>query len=159
MKKVLSLLFTVMLSALMLSGVALTPRTVEGQDVKNRMDEKPKGRAVRSYRGEQGGPRPDWVESARARSLEFLKQHGNVVGLRQPTTELGFVSALEDDLGLTHVRLEQVHKGVPVFANQIITHMDAKGFGETTGRANEAARQVGTTPRLNAAAAIKEVGS
>jgi thermolysin len=77
------------------------------------------------------------------------------VGLRQPTTELDFVSALEDDLGLTHVRLEQVHKGVPVFANQIITHMDAKGVGETTGRANEAARQVNTSPSLTAAAAIK----
>jgi Zn-dependent metalloprotease len=155
MKKVLSLLFTVTLSVLMLSGLAFTPRTVEGQNVKNPAGERPAGRAVRSYRGEQSGPRPAWVESARARGLEFLKQHGDIARLRQPATELNFVGALEDDLGLTHVRFEQVHKGVPVFANQIITHMDANSVGKTTGRANEAARRVNTSPRLAAAAAIK----
>jgi Zn-dependent metalloprotease len=150
MKKVLALLFTVMLGAL-----AFSSRPVEGQNVNNRKDEKPSGKIVRHYRREQGGARPDWAESARARSLEFLKQHGAASGLRQPAAELEFLRASEDDLGLTHVRLDQVHQGVPVFGSQIITHMDARGMGETTGGVNEAARLVHTTPRLTAAAAVK----
>ena len=150
MKKVLALLLTVMFCAL-----AFTSQPVEGQNVNNRRDDKSVGKIVRSYRREQGGARPAWVDGAHARSLEFLKQYGNVVGLRQTTTELDFVGAREDDLGLTHVRLEQVHQGVPVFGNQIITHMDAKGVGETTGHVNEAARQVNTSPGLTAKSAIK----
>lgn len=150
MKKVSALLLTVMLCAL-----TFTSRPVNSQDAKNQKDEKPTGKVTRRYRGEQGGARPAWVESAHARSLEFLKQHGRVAGLREPAAELDFVGALEDDLGLTHVRLQQVHKGVPVFANQIITHIGARRVGETTGYANEAARRVNTSPGLTAARAIK----
>lgn len=150
MKKVTALLLTVMLCAL-----ALTSQPVKSQEAKDRKAERPTGKAVRNYRREQGGARPAWVEAAHARSLEFLKRHGGVAGLREPSAELEFVRVVEDDLGLTHVRLEQVHQGVPVFGKQIITHMDARGVGETTGRADEAARRVNTTPRLNASAAIK----
>jgi len=150
MKKVLALLLIVMLCAL-----AFTSRPAEGRNVSNRRDGNPAGRIVRQYRREQGGARPAWVESAHARSLAFLREHGAGVGLRQPAAELAFVRASEDDLGLTHVRLEQVNEGLPVFGSQIITHMDVKGMGETTGRANEAARLVDTKPRLTAVAAVK----
>ncbi len=150
MKKVTALLLTVMVCAL-----ALTSQPVKSQEAKNRKADGPTRKAVRNYRREHGGARPAWAESAHARSLEFLKRHGGGAGLREPTAELEFVRAAEDDLGMTHVRQEQVHKGVPVFGSQIITHMDAGGAGETTGRANEAARRVNTAPGLNAAAAIK----
>ncbi len=150
MKKASALLLTVMLCAL-----ALTSQPVNSQDVKNQKAERPTGKTVRNYRREQGGARPAWAESAHARSLEFLKQHGGMAGLREPAAELEFVRAAEDDLGLTHVRLEQVHHGVPVFGRQIITHIDAGGVGETTGRVSEAARRVNTTPGLSMAAAIK----
>jgi thermolysin len=150
MKKVSALLLTVMLCAL-----TFTSQPVNSQDVKIQKDEKLTGKVTRRYRGEQGGARPAWVESAHARSLEFLKQHGHVAGLREPAAELELVGALEDELGLTHVRLQQVHQGVPVFANQIITHIGDKRVGETTGRANEAAQRINTSPGLTAARAIK----
>ena len=150
MKKVFALLLAVVGCAL-----ALTSQPVKSQEAKGRKVERPTGKTVRSYRREQGGARPAWAESARARSLEFLQQHGRLAGLREPAAELEFVRVAEDDLGLTHVRLEQVHQGVPVFGRQIITHMDASGAGETTGRADESARRVDTTPGLSAAAAIK----
>jgi thermolysin len=150
MKKISALLL-----ALLVCALALTSQPVNSQEAKNRRVERPTGKTVRNYRREQDGARPAWAESAQARSLAFLKEHGGVAGLREPAAELEFVRASEDDLGLTHVRQEQVHQGVPVFGVQIITHMDAGGVGETTGHANEAARLVNTTPRLSAAAAIK----
>jgi Zn-dependent metalloprotease len=150
MKKVSALLLTVMLCAL-----TFTSRPVNSQDVKDQKDEKPTGKVTKRYRGEESGARPAWAESAHARSLEFLKQHGQGAGFREPAAELDFVGALEDDLGMTHVRLAQVHEGVPVFANQIITHLDAKGAGKTTGQASEAARRVNTSPGLTAARAIR----
>jgi thermolysin len=150
MKKVFALLLTVMLCALM-----FTSRPASSQGVKNLKEEKFAGKIVRNYRREQAGARPPWAEAAHTRSLRFLKQHGRAVGLREPDAELEFVRASEDDLGLTHVRLAQVHNGLPVFGSQIITHMDAGGVGQVTGRANEAARRVNTSPVLSAAAAIK----
>jgi Zn-dependent metalloprotease len=150
MKKVSALLLTVMLCAL-----TFISRPVNSQDVKNQKDEKPTGKVTRRYRGEEGGARPAWVESAHARSLEFLKQRGQGAELLEPAAELNLVGVLEDDLGMTHVRLAQVHEDVPVFATQIITHLDAKGVGKTTGQANEAARRVNTSPGLTAARAIK----
>jgi thermolysin len=150
MKKVLALLLTVMLCAL-----AFSSQPVEGQNVNQRAVEKPAGKIVRQYRREQGGRRPAWAEAAHARSLAFLNQHGSAAGLRDPAAELEFARASEDDLGLTHVRLDQVHNGVPVFGSQLITHLDAGGAGETTGRAHEAARLVDTRPALSEAAAVK----
>ncbi len=150
MKKLSALLLTVMLCAL-----TFISRPVNSQDVKNQKDEKPTGKVTKRYRGEDGGARPAWAESAHARSLAFLKQHGQGAGLREPAAELDLVGVLEDELGMTHVRMQQVHQGVPVFANQIITHLGDKRAGETTGHANEAARRVNTSPRLTAARAIK----
>jgi thermolysin len=139
----------------MLCTLALTSRPVKSQDVKQQKEEKLAGKVTRRYRSEQGAARPAWAEAARAQSLEFLRQHGNVVGLREPGAELEFLAALEDELGQTHVRMEQVHRGVPVFGNQIITHIDARGMGHTTGQANEAATRVNTKPGLDAPSAVR----
>jgi Fungalysin/Thermolysin Propeptide Motif len=122
--------------------------------------EVPSGKIVDSYRRGDPGIRPVWVETALARSLAHLRQERAALGLANPDTELSLFSAVRDDLGQTHVRLDQVYQGVPVFNGQIIAHLDVEsaqpGQSEpfTTGRLFKGARLVNTTPRLDSAAAL-----
>ncbi|HEX4948318.1 MAG TPA: M4 family metallopeptidase [Blastocatellia bacterium] len=111
--------------------------------------------------------RPLWVESALQRSLNFLSKPAaptseqadgaNVQtqrAARDARQDFALVSAEQDDLGFTHVRLNQLRNGVRVFGKQVITHLDAKNMAAVSGSELEAA-DVETTPAINAADALK----
>lgn len=122
------------------------------------------GRIVNSYRKQQPGARPAWVNDALDRSIAHLKQNGAALGLANAETELTLLGADQDDLGMTHVRLDQMWNGVTVFGGQIVTHLDAtdkssinrQKFDFTTGRIFPDARSVNTIPTLPAASAIAQ---
>ena len=117
--------------------------------------QEPKGKSLNSYREGQGSARPDWVESAFRRGLAHLTQHGKALGLVDPETELALAGADKDALGMTHVRLEQVFRGVPVYGGQLIVHMDASSVRDlVSGRIYGSVRGVNTTPQIDAARAI-----
>ena len=58
----------------------------------------------------------------------FLDQNRALFGLRSAAEELQ-VLRLEPDLqlGFSHVRLDQVYQGLPVFGRQLVVHLDAAG--------------------------------
>jgi Fungalysin/Thermolysin Propeptide Motif len=119
----------------------------------------PSGKILERYDRGQPGARPDWVDRAFSRSLEHLRGEAATHGLADPDAELSLLSVVRDDLGQTHVRLEQVYKGVPVFGGQLIMHLDrndpeeqARNFAN--GRVFSDARLVSTHPRMAAAAAL-----
>ena len=120
----------------------------------------PSGKIVDSYRRGDPGSRPGWVDTALARSLAHLRSERDALELVNPDTELSLFSAVRDDLGQTHVRLDQVYHGVPVFNAQIIAHLDADSAQPgrsqpfTTGRLFKDARLVKTNPRLDSSAAL-----
>lgn len=115
-----------------------------------------KGQSVNSYREGRGGGRPAWVEEALRRSIAHLKQRGRAFDLVDPEAELTLAGADRDELGQTHVRLDQVFRGVPVFGGQLITHMDAGSVRDfVSGRVFGSARRVDTRPRIDAARAVE----
>lgn len=116
---------------------------------------KPEGKIAKSYRKEQPGEKPVWVADAHGRSIAHLKRQGIAFGLRNAATELSLFGANEDDLGQTHVRLDQVYNGVPVFGGQLVSHLDASSVREVGGRIYKEARFVNTTPKLSPAQAIE----
>lgn len=151
MKRVLTLLVTIALSALTLPPASTR---AQGQPAEN------KGKIVNSYREGQGGGRPAWVESAFRRSIAHLNRRGRAVGLLNAAAELALAGAEQDDLGLTHVRLNQVHQGVPVFGGQLVTHVNADSVRDfVSGRVYESARQVDTAPALSGAQAVEAAKS
>lgn len=109
---------------------------------------------MKVYHREQGGARPAWAENALRRSLAGLRQRRQH-DLEDPNAELAFLSAVEDNLGITSVRLDQVWNGVPVFGGQLVANLDARVLRDVNGRIFEDARRVDTTPRLDAAQAIE----
>jgi Zn-dependent metalloprotease len=58
----------------------------------------------------------------------FLDQNRALFGLRSAANELRLLR-LEPDkqLGFSHVRLDQVYQGLPVFGRQLVVHLDAQG--------------------------------
>lgn len=121
--------------------------------------ELPSGKIVDRYRRGQSGERPAWVETSVARSLAHLREQAATHGLEDADAELSFLSATRDDLGQTHVRLEQIRKGVTVFGGQLIMHLDRNDPDErarnfANGRVFKDARLVPTRPRIAAAAAL-----
>src|SRR5687768_172838 len=70
----------------------------------------PKGRGdiVRSHREDKGGGnRPSWVDVAERRAKQHVRKHAERFGSPEVDRELKLRSAEEDDLGQTHVRLDQ----------------------------------------------------
>lgn len=115
-----------------------------------------KGKTLNSYREAQGGTRPDWVESAFRRGLAHLTRHGKASGLVDPEAEVVLAGADRDELGMTHVRLDQVFRGVPVFGGQLILHMDADSVRDlVSGRIHAGARGADITPKINATRAVE----
>jgi Zn-dependent metalloprotease len=73
------------------------------------------GRGV-LLRGLQGAP-------AHERAMAFVEDYGAAFGLRGRTEAEPIGPARRDALGQDHVRLQQLHDGVPVTAGQLIVHL------------------------------------
>jgi hypothetical protein len=91
----------------------------------------------------------DTSQPPEARALEFLRSHGDLLGIR--FSERGAPGGLlplraeeeidgfqvekvsRDGIGQTHVRLHQFYRGVPVFGAQLVVHMDELGIRGVNG--------------------------
>lgn len=51
------------------------------------------------------------------RSLQFFSEHKNLYGMTDPTFELHFKKQFTDEIGMTHVELQQFFKNVPVYGS------------------------------------------
>lgn len=113
--------------------------------------------------------RPLWVENALQRSLDFLSKPAAPTSeqadgatrsaARNARQEFGLVSAQQDDMGLTHVRLNQFRNGLRVFGAQVVTHLKANNVTEISGHDFDTA-DVETSPAIggdDALAAAKNV--
>ena len=54
----------------------------------------------------------------------FIDAYCEEFRLMDPVTELAAASVITDDLGLTHVRFQQIYREIPVSASEIIVHLD-----------------------------------
>lgn len=150
MRKFLTFALIITLSALTL---LLPPLVVKGQKDNPKKSDKPTGKITRSYRDGEGA-RPLWVEDSLHRSVAFLERHGEAAKVRNPESELKLKAAKQDDIGQTHVRMEQVYKDVPVFGRQVITHLDGVAVRKVTGSVFEGVQGLDTTPKVNVAKAV-----
>lgn len=121
----------------------------------------PKGKLLKTYRKDKrknsNEALPTWVDKSLKHSKDHLKDFKNAfrIGLIDADAELELLGADENNLETTHVRLEQIHKGVPVFGSQIIIHLKKDKVYEITGYILKEVRQVDTKPKLDAAQAIE----
>ena len=75
------------------------------------------------------GPLPYQMSEAERGSparaaIGVLSRYRDVFGLNDPANELAVVRVEEDRIGQTHVRLRQIHNGVPVWAKSLYVHLE-----------------------------------
>lgn len=78
-------------------------------------------------------------------------------GIAEPLAEFAVKSAETDQLGNTHVRLEQVYLGVPVYGGEVIAHTHKGSFDMLNGRYYPTPQIATVTPAVDAARAIESV--
>ena len=61
------------------------------------------------------------------KSMAFLREHGQALGLTDPDSQLRLVNEQSDPRGGVHLTFHQTYKGVPVFAGVLKTHLDTSG--------------------------------
>lgn len=109
----------------------------------------------------------DTSASPEDRALSFLSRERDLLGIRvaRPAEGTATLSTVgpelkvrkveRDALGQTHVRLEQVYRGVPVFGAELVVHMNGAGILGVNG-AFVPGIELDTTPRVAPAAAAAE---
>ena len=60
-------------------------------------------------------------------SLAYLQARASELGIRDAQQEFRLRRVVRDARGQTHVRLEQVYQGIPVWGQQLIVHIDPGG--------------------------------
>lgn len=92
------------------------------------------------------------ARAAEERGRDFFRKYGAVFGIRNQAVELVVKSVTPDSIGMTHVRYDQVHGGLPVFGRQLVVHSD--GFAVTAVNGDFAdVEGVPTTAEVSAKAA------
>ncbi|NLP09705.1 T9SS type A sorting domain-containing protein [bacterium] len=59
-------------------------------------------------------------------AISWLQTFAAAIGVNKPAEEFVATRCQTDDLGKRHVRLQQMYRGVPVWANDLYVHIDAK---------------------------------
>ncbi len=78
-------------------------------------------------------------------------------GIAEPPAEFVVKSAETDQLGNTHVRLEQVYLGVPVYGGEVIAHTRNGSFEMLNGRYYPTPQIATVVPAVDAARAVESV--
>jgi Zn-dependent metalloprotease len=86
-------------------------------------------------------------------SLAYLQAHAATWGIQNAAQELRVRGVVRDAIGQTHVRLDQVHQGVPVVGQQLVVHLDGNGAALSASGAFQAGIAASVQPVLSAAQA------
>jgi Zn-dependent metalloprotease len=82
-------------------------------------------------------------------SLAYLQARAAEWGIRNAYEEFRLRQVARDALGQTHVRLDQVYQGVPVFGQQLIVHFDRDGTPQSATGAYLAGIAASTQPAIS----------
>jgi len=81
--------------------------------------------------------------------FEFLEAYASALGFRAPRTELRVRSSSTDQLGLTHLKLEQSYAGLPMPGSELIVHLDGENHVYLlTGSYAPTPGDVSTAPKI-----------
>jgi bacillolysin len=105
----------------------------QGLDVKARSDKD--GRVRFAASSGRGVLLPGMAAArAEARAMAFVELYGESFGLRARSDARPLGPAQTDGLGVEHVRLQQLHDGVPVTAGEFLVHLRGERVMAANGR-------------------------
>jgi Zn-dependent metalloprotease len=108
---------------------------------------------VRFLRGENGSaiPQPSNLPDSVAAEIaarNFLKHYGALFGIKDPEKELKVMKQRTAKTGHTFIRFQQIHKGIPVIAGELIVQMDTEKNIKTLNGETSPIQSVNITPTV-----------
>lgn len=105
--------------------------------------------------GQLSESRKDQADDA----LRFLETHKNFFEINQPQRDLKPIDRKRDDQGRTHIRFQQMKKGIPVDGAEIVVHYDQKNHIQTVHghfQSDMDDQSVNSQPTISKETAIKQ---
>ncbi|MCY2988881.1 MAG: M4 family metallopeptidase [Planctomycetota bacterium] len=94
------------------------------------------------------------LDSPLAIADRFLDQHKQALGVQDVAGELQPLSAESDNLGMTHLRYQQLYQGVPVYGSQTLVHLGPDSAVRSANGRLVSAIALDTTPQISPDEAI-----
>lgn len=93
--------------------------------------------------------RPD--ASAETRALEFVSSYGKAFGIGAPKQLKTVKVGGKDEVGMEHVRLQQLHKGIPVTGGEMTVHLRGNGVVSVLAKTLPGLDALDVTPKITSA--------
>lgn len=97
------------------------------------------------------------ARSSNAQALEYLQAVSPLLELDVATTTFEQLHRTVDELGMTHLRLQQYYEGIPVFGADVRLHGGRQGFDRLNGRTIPNIQLPTTQPSVDATNAVSIV--
>ena len=104
-------------------------------------------------------PLADVVGAASQDGLDTLQVYQGLLKIGDARQEFVRTASDTDSLGLTHVKYQQVYKGLPVWNKQVWVHLDPQGASYLVEGRTEPTPTVTTEPRITAQQAIDRMAA
>ncbi len=88
-----------------------------------------------------------------ALATHFLKENKSLLKIERPEEEFMVRTEEQDDLGMTHIRMDQYFEGVPVWASDVVVHLKDSKVESFNGRYFPTPNIESVVPYINAEAA------
>lgn len=95
--------------------------------------------------------------SAEQRALAFIDAYGDAFGLNIASQVKITAASGKDDVGMEHVRLQQLHKGVPVTAGEMTLHLKGDSVVSVLAKTLPGLESQNVTPKITADEAAQTV--
>jgi cysteine-rich repeat protein len=109
---------------------------------------------LRAERGDAISTGEAATAPAESRARAFLRRYGDAVGVRDPRRFVTTRSTSPDVVGMEHVRLQQMHRGLRVRAAELSVHLHGANVVAVNGRTLPDLIGLETAPTLDAFAAL-----
>lgn len=95
---------------------------------------------------------------ARVAAFTYLEQLKNVLKMENPQRDFSIKSLRVDNSNRTHIRFEQLHKGIPVYGSEVMVHLGNDG-DSFNGQYRIIRADLGIEPSLSRESAIQRVNA
>lgn len=80
----------------------------------------------------------------------FIAQFKSEMKIKDPSSEFKLIKTSQDDLGMTHIRIQQTYHGLPVYGGEMIIHGPGATMKTINGKVFPTPSLLNTTADLNA---------
>ena len=97
-------------------------------------------------------------QSAETVSLNYLEDIKGMLRIANPSDEFQNISIKVDELGQTHIKMQQVYKGVKVYGSEVVLHLDKKRQVQVFNGRSKATPQLNSVaPKISVEQAISSI--